>query len=77
MSASGFKGVTCTSCIGLHVARPKTYSATVQVMSFFGALLYADVKLVVAWVVYCPPFLRAALELYQVSAVLLLHTWMK
>ena len=46
-----------------------------QVMSFFGALLYADVKLVVAWVVYCPSFLQAALELYQVSAVLPLHAW--
>ena len=51
------------------------YSATVQLMSFFGALLYADVKLVVAWVVYCPSFLRAALELYQVGTILPLHAW--
>ena len=52
-----------------------TYSASMQVMSFFGALLYADVKLVVAWVVYCPPFLRAALELYQVGTIQPLHAW--
>ena len=78
----------CSDCLGLlqghelhsmhnHVAQLEACCVAVQVMAFFGALLYADVKLVVAWVVCCPSILRAALELRQVSAVLQLHAWVQ
>lgn len=38
-----------------------------QAVSLFGALLYADVKLVISWVVLCPPLLQTALQLHQVA----------
>ncbi len=40
-----------------------------QTVSFFGALLYADVKLVVSWVVLCPALLQTALQLHQVRSL--------
>lgn len=44
-----------------------------QTVALFGALLYADVKLVVAWVVLCPALLQTALALYEVLSLSTVH----
>ena len=41
-----------------------------QTVSLFGALLYADVKLVVSWVVLCPALLQTAFQLHEVGITL-------
>ena len=40
--------------------------SAVQAVSLSGALLYADVKLVVSWIVLCPVLLQTAFQLHQV-----------